>query len=104
MAAVTPKSELEKRVSRDQRNAEVAAGVANEELARLNGGLEPDGGIYVMNDHDRNRIDFGTRRRASLKAISSEPFQAMVEVYAEVVGDNGDVQGKQQLWYATPAP
>lgn len=56
-----------------------------------------------MTDHDRKRMDYAAQRRASLEAIASEPFQAMVEVYAEVVGENGKVQGKEQLWYANAA-
>lgn len=48
-------------------------------------------------------MDHSAQRRTSLEAISSEPFQAMVEVYAEVVGENDKVQGKEQLWYANAA-
>lgn len=103
MDAVAPQSELEKRVSRDQRNAEAAVGAAQYELARFRGGPEPVGGLHGLTDHDRSRMDYASQRRATLEAISSEPFQAMVEVYAEVVGENGKVQGKEQLWYANAA-
>jgi hypothetical protein len=45
-------------------------------------------------------MDYTAQRRAALEAIAADPFQAMVEVYTEVVGENGKLQEKEQLWYA----
>jgi hypothetical protein len=103
MDTMPPRSELERRASRDQRNAKIAASAAEYELARFRGGPAPVGRLHGLTDHDRNRMDYAAQRRASLEAIAAEPFQAMVEVYTEVVGENGKLQEKEQLWYANEA-
>jgi hypothetical protein len=103
MDEVPPQSELDRRVSRDQRNAEIAVSAAEYELARFRGGPAPVGGLHGLTDHDRNRMDYAAQRRASLEAIAAEPFHAMVEVYAEVIDENGKLQGKKQIWYANEA-
>lgn len=95
-----PRSELDKRVSRDQRNASLAVSLAELEISRFRGGPPPVGGIHGYTDHDRSRMDYAAQRRTTLEAIASEPFQAMVEVYTEVVGESGKLQEKEQLWYA----
>jgi hypothetical protein len=103
MDADAGRSELGERVSRDQRNAEVAASAAQYELARFGGGPAPVGGLHGLTDHDRSRITYAAQRKAALEAIAADPFQAMVEVYTEVVGDNGKLQEKEQLWYTNEA-
>lgn len=45
-------------------------------------------------------MDYAQQRYQALKAIAADPFQAMVEVYTEVLSENGKLQGKEQLWYA----
>ncbi|HJU19743.1 MAG TPA: hypothetical protein VJ770_25085 [Stellaceae bacterium] len=100
MVTIASRSELDERVSRDQRNAEIAASAAQYELARFRGGPAPVCGLHGLTDYDRSRMDYAARRRAALEAIAAEPFQAMVEVYTEFVGENGRLQEKEQLWYA----
>lgn len=99
MVTAALRSEMEGRVSRDRRNAEIAASAAQYELTRFRGGPAPVGGIHGLTDHDRSRINHADQRRAALEAISADPFQAMVEVYTEVLGDDGKLQEKQQIWY-----
>ncbi len=100
MVTVASRSELDKRLSRDQRNAEIAVSTAQYDLARFRGASAPVGSLYGLTDHDRSRMDHAAQRRAALEAIAAEPFHAMVEVYTEVVGENGKLQHKEQLWYA----
>jgi hypothetical protein len=98
-----PQQRLAERVARDQGNAEAVADAAHYELARFPGSTVTVGVQLWPTNADRNRKDYAAQRRASLEAISSEPFQAMMEVYTEVVGANGDVHEKEQLWYANTA-
>jgi hypothetical protein len=100
MDTAPQRSDLDKRVSRDQRNAQIAASAAEYELARFRGGPAPIGGLHGLTDHDRSRMEYAGQRRGALEGIAAEPFQAMVEVYTEVVGENGKLQDKEQLWYA----
>lgn len=102
MAAIS-QSELDERVARDRRNAEVAAAAAREEQARFRGGPAPVGGIHGLTEHDRSRMQYAAQRRAALEAIAEDPFQVMVEVDTEVADGRGDLQEKSQLWYANTA-
>ena len=92
-------AELDKRVSRDQRNAEVARQCARAELRKFRALVSPE---YISGptEHDRNRARYDKQRREALEAITTNPFQVMVEVYTEVTGDNGNTRKKKQLWYA----
>lgn len=103
MVTVASRSKLDKRVVRDQRNAAIAASAAEYELARFRGGPAPIGSLHGVTDHDRYRLDHAAQRRATLRAIATDPFQAMVEVYVEFMGDDGKLQEKEQLWYANEA-
>ena len=96
MDAGAGNSELEGRVLRDQRNAEIAAHEAQNELGRFRSAA-PVSTLHGLNEHDRSRMDVSERRRASLRAIAEEPFQAMTEVYVELFGSD---EIKRQLWYA----
>lgn len=100
MDAGVPKSEFSERVSRDQNNANLAVSAAENEIARFRGGPAPTGGIHGLNEHDLNRRNYATQRHATLEAIAREPFHAMLEVYTEVLGENGKIEEKEQLWYA----
>lgn len=94
------RSELNDRVSRDQRNAALVAAAAKHELGGLRSAPPLVVGLDGPTQHDRSRLDYATQRRAALEAIAADPFQAMVEVYTEVVGENGKLLEKEQLWYA----
>ena len=96
----TTKGALEERVARDQLNAEIAASAAEQELLQLRAPPGPVNALHGPTVHDRSRIKHAVQRRAALEAIAANPFQAMVEVYTEVSGDNGNLVGKEQLWYA----
>ena len=41
----------------------------------------------VLPSNDLGRRDYAEKRLNALEAIMSDPFQAMVEVYTEVVGE-----------------
>lgn len=98
--AASSRSDLDERVARDQRNAQIAAGAAREQNARFRGGPPPVGGIHGFTEHDRNRVQYVATRRAALDAIADDPFQIMVEVDTEVADARGDLEEKSQLWYA----
>ena len=100
MDAPTGNSELEERLRRDQRNAEVAVQCAQEELVRFRAPALAGSGIHGPTDHDQERLKYADARRAALEAIASDPFQVMVEVYTEVMGEGGEIIEKEQLWYA----
>lgn len=93
------RSELDHRVSRDQRHAELVAAAAKRELGELSSAPPLVVGLHGPTQYDRNRQDYTVLRRAALKAIAEDPFQAMVEVYTEVVAENGKLLEKEQLWY-----
>lgn len=100
MDAPADNSELEDRLRRDQRNAEVAVQCAQEELARFRTPALAGSGIHGPTDHDRERRKYADARRTALEAITADPFQVMVEVYTEVAGESGEFIEKEQLWYA----
>lgn len=100
MDAPTGDSDLEERLRRDQRNAEVAVQCAQEELARFRAPALAGSGIHGPTDHDQERLKYADARRAALEAITADPFQVMVEVYTEVMGEGGELIEKEQLWYA----
>lgn len=100
MDAPTGDSDLEERLRRDQRNAEVAVQCAQEELARFRAPALAGSGIHGPTDHDQERLKYADARRAALEAITADPFQVMVEVYTEVMGEVGELIEKEQLWYA----
>lgn len=100
MDAPADNSELEDRLRRDQRNAEVAVQCAQEELARFRTPALAGSGIHGPTAHDQERRNYADARRAALEAISADPFQVMVEVYTEVAGEGGESIEKEQLWYA----
>lgn len=92
--------ELRKRTSRDQANAEAAVRCAQRELDRFRAPVLSGDGLHGPNEHDVGRREYADKRLAALEAISSDPFQAMVEVYTEVASDGGNIIEKEQLWYA----
>ena len=92
--------DLDKRLSRDQRNAEAAVRGAQEELARFRAPVLSGSGLHGPTNHDLGRTNYAEKRLAALEAIMADPFQAMVEVSTEVVGDDGELIEKEQLWYA----
>ncbi|MBH5385739.1 AAA family ATPase [Bradyrhizobium diversitatis] len=96
-------SGLNERVARDQRNAQLAAQLAKEELAKFRGPIRSGSGLHGASSHEEARFEYANKRLAALRAISANPFQVMVEVYTEVVGENGRLQEKEQLWYANEA-
>ena len=91
---------LDARISRDQANAEAASRCAQYELARFRSPPLSGSGLHGLTEHDLNRNDYSNKRLDALEAIISDPFQAMVEVYTEVVGERGELIDKEQLWYA----
>jgi hypothetical protein len=48
-------------------------------------------------------MQYAAERRASLDAVSDDPFQVMVEVETELADAGGGLQAKLQLWYANTA-
>ncbi|MBC6439904.1 MAG: hypothetical protein GDA49_05725 [Rhodospirillales bacterium] len=92
--------DLDKRISRDQANAQAAVRCARHELARFRPPAPYGSRLHGPNEHDRNREDYADKRRESLQAIELDPFQAMVEVNTEVVDKRGEIIEKEQLWYA----
>lgn len=100
MSAHIEHDELGKRVSRDHANAEAAVRGAQHEFARFRAPDLSGSGLHGPTEHDIGRKDYANRRLATLEAIMADPFQAMVEVYTQVVGEDGEVIEKEQLWYA----
>lgn len=100
MNASIENDELSKRISRDQVNAAAVVRSAQHEFARFRAPAVSGGGLHGPTEHDLGRRDFADKRLATLEAIKSDPFQAMVEVYTEVVGERGELLEKEQLWYA----
>lgn len=94
------KSDLDKRVSRDQRHADVAVQSALQELSQFRAPATSGRTLHGLTDHDRSRFDYADQRRSALEAIAADPFQVMVEVYTEILGENGKLLEKEQLWYA----
>ena len=100
MSSTALSSALDERIARDQLAAEAAIMAAEYELSRLRPPPGPVDVRHGLTEHDRSRIDYALQRRASLEAIAADPFQVMVEVYTEVVGENGKLLEKEQIWYA----
>lgn len=96
-------NELENRVGRDQLNAEYAVRSAEQELELFRAPVRIGSGLHGSNHNDQSRVDYADKRRAALEAIAENPFQVMVEVYTEVIGDDGKLVEKEQLWYANVA-
>lgn len=84
MNAPIENDELSKRISRDQVNAAVVVRSAQHEFARFRAPVVYGSGLHGPTEHDLGRRDFADKRLATLEAIKSDPFQAMVEVYTEV--------------------
>ena len=91
------------RVQRDQENAQRASELAVRELAHLRSPTLSGSGLHGPNAFDAVRLGHAEKRRAALEAIADDPFQAMVEVYTELVGEGGKLQEKEQLWYTNAA-
>lgn len=100
MNAPIEHDDLSKRISRDQANALAAVRCAQHELARFRAPVLSGSALHGPTEHDLGRRDYADKRLAALEVIMSDPFQAMVEVYTEVVGERGEVIEKEQLWYA----
>lgn len=100
MNAPLTNGDLKRRLSRDQSNAEAAAQGAEAELAAFRAPALSGSGLHGPSDHDLARIDYADKRLAALEGIATDPFQVMVEVYTEVVGENSKLIEKEQLWYA----
>jgi hypothetical protein len=100
MSSQSPSASLDERVARDQRNAERAAQAALHEISQFRAPVRSGGTLHGLTDHDRSRREYADQRLAALEAIAADPFQVMVEVYTEVVGENGKLLEKDQLWYA----
>lgn len=100
MNAPIEHDDLNKRISRDQANALAAVRCAQHEFARFRAPVLSGSGLHGPTEHDLGRRDYADKRLAALEAIMSDPFQAMVEVYTEVVGERGEIIEKEQLWYA----
>ncbi|SEP50259.1 Part of AAA domain-containing protein [Rhodospirillales bacterium URHD0017] len=100
MSARSSSKGLDKRIARDQRNAEIAARAAESEFTQFRRLSTPGNRLHGLTGHDRGRIDYAYRRLLALEAIAADPFQVMVEVYTETLGDNGKLLEKEQLWYA----
>lgn len=90
---------LQRRVSRDQRNAEAAVKHAKMELRSFQGPVKGDSGLHGMSDHQKEQVRISDDRWRALKAISKRPFQAMVEVLA--YSASGDE--REETWYANEA-
>jgi hypothetical protein len=100
MNAPIEHEDLGRRITRDQANAEAAVRSAQHELARSRSRVISGSGLHGPTEHDLGRRDYADKRLNALEAIMSDPFQAMVEVYTEVVGQGGELVEKEQLWYA----
>ena len=100
MNAPIEHNELDKRITRDQANAEAAVRRARHERTRFRGPVLSGSGLYGPTKPDLSRKNYADNRVATLTAIMSQPFQAMVEVNTEVVDDRGELVEKEQLWYA----
>ena len=100
MSARSSSKGLDKRIARDQRNAEIAVRAAESEFTQFRRPAMPGKTLHGLTAHDQGRIDYSDRRRLALEAIAADPFQVMVEVYTEMLGDNGKLLEKEQLWYA----
>ena len=70
------------------------------ELTEFGTPIRSGSNLHGSTEHDQSRKDYADKRHAGLEAIADDPFQAMVEVYTEVLETNGKPQEKQQLWYA----
>lgn len=103
MATAAKESELEARLARDQLNAEVAAAAAAAECAKSTPELTPVAPLLGLTEHDQARLGYEQRREAAIAAIAQHPFHAMVEVYTEVAGPDGERVEKEQLWYGNAA-
>lgn len=100
MVTVVSKSEIDKRVARDQRNAEFACRAAEGELSSIRPLQAPLDTRFGLTEHDKSRLEHTDRRRAALEAIADQPFHVMVEVYTEIAGEGDAAVEKEQLWYA----
>ena len=92
--------ELEKRVFRDQGNAEAVVLSAQNERARFRSPTLSGSGLHGPTEHDLDRRDHVEKRLASFEAIMADPFQVMLEVYTEIIKEDGEIIEKEQLWYA----
>ena len=92
-------SELDDRLQRDQRNAEVASEDAEFKLRHMQPPQSIDSRFGVT-EPDMNRFEHHDRKRATLEAIADDPFQVMVEVNTELASTGSTVVKKKELWYA----
>jgi hypothetical protein len=100
MSGHNSNNNLESRVARDQRNAQLVAQLANQKLYEFRGPVSLGSALHGPTEHDKSRFDYADKRRSALEVIADDPFQVMVEVYTELLGDDGKLQEKEQLWYA----
>ena len=103
MASKAKATELEARLARDQMHAEVAAAAAAAAFAKSAPELAPVSGLLGMTEHDEARLGYEQRRQTAIAAIADQPFHAMVEVYTEILGPDGERLEKEQLWYGNTA-
>jgi hypothetical protein len=103
MATKSNTSSLETRLSRDQLHAEIASAAAADQFAKKGLRIAPFDTLHGMTRFDQDRLGYEQRREAALAAIAAQPFQAMVEVFTEVLGPDGERVEKEQLWYGNVA-
>lgn len=100
MAELVEDSDLQRRLSRDQANADRSAREARKEL----GSLRPPASIVsslqgVPTDYKERLHDY-KMRKSSLEQIQANSFQAMVEIYCYTIGKDGKLVEQKKVWYA----
>jgi hypothetical protein len=91
---------LEKRVRRDEAAARTVHALAEAALRESKATLEPIDLRTGLTDAQRQRKSWRTDSRRSIESLVDRPFQAMMEVIAELRGPGGVLGEKEQLWYA----
>lgn len=95
MSAPTDQN-LQRRVSRDQKNAEAVVEYAGSELRDFRGPVKGDSGLHGTSHHEKEQLRISNDRRRALTAIRKRPFHAMVEVISYLASG----VEKEQTWYA----
>ena len=92
---------LDKRVRRDEAAAQTVHAFAEAALRDSKAGSEPVDLRTGFTDAQRRRQSWRSDNRRTIESLVDRPFQAMMEVVAELRGPGGALEEKDQLWYAS---
>ena len=94
---------LEDRIARDKAAGELVRSEAQLSLYERQGSSLPNSPLNGSSDARLAHDAWSSDRRTSLENIVDHGFHAMMEVVTELRGPSGQVEEKEQIWYASEA-